>query len=99
MNSMDSLFWIQRMARQRFNSAEADFEQAHRNVLDLERMMRPGYSIRQAHSHVYFAAHHLLRAAREMQQAGLSPAGPALSAARTYLSPEAEAERRKRLGL
>lgn len=98
MNPIDHLYWIQRTARQHFNSAESDFERFHRTALVLEQAGR-SYDARNAHSHAYFAAHALLRAAREMQAAGLPAGGNALQVAREYLSPQAEAERRKRLGL
>ena len=93
-----TIFWMQRTARQKFSSAESDF----RHFLNVaERMEKSARLVdaRQAHTRLQFAAHALLRAARDMRAVGLPAGGSAVQAAREYLSPEAEAARRERLGL
>lgn len=93
---MDTIFWMQRTARQKFSSVESDF----RHFLNVAEQMEKSARLvdaRQAHSRLQFAAHALLRAARDMRAVGLSAGGSAVQAAREYLSPENLAELDKRL--
>lgn len=90
-----TFWWMREQARRRYNSAESDFHRFQQAVERLENTPRK-LDLRNAYASLSFAAHDVLRAAREMELYGLSPSPQIVQAAREYLSPAAEAERRKK---